>query len=69
MPMTGSLDEDGGLLVAGSYAGEWGWRIALAARGGDGLAMRMDNVVPASVAGEADAGPYPVMLTELSRPR
>ena len=29
--------------------------------------MRMDNVVPASVAGEADAGPYTVMLAELGR--
>jgi hypothetical protein len=68
MQMMGTIDGDGALLVTGSYAGEWGWRIALAARGGDGLALRMDNVVPASVAGEAEAGPYPVMLAELGRP-
>jgi len=53
----------GGSLVA--FAGDWGWRIALAA--GDGLTMRMENVVPASVAGEADTGPYTVMLAELGR--
>jgi len=65
MSMTGSIDDDGALLVSGSYAGEWGWRIALSA--GDLLTMRMENVVPASVAGEADAGPYTVMLAELGR--
>ena len=32
MSMTGSIDDDGALLVTGSYAGEWGWRIALSAR-------------------------------------
>jgi hypothetical protein len=46
---------------------QWGWRIALAVDG-DGLALRMDNVVPASVTGEGDAGPYPVMVCELRRP-
>lgn len=65
MSMTGSIDDRGELLVSGSYAGDWGWRIALAAA--DGLTLRMENVVPESVAGEADAGPYTVMLAELGR--
>ncbi len=29
--------------------------------------MRRDTLVPASVAGEAEAGPYPVMVAELRR--
>ena len=68
MPMTGSIDDDGALLVTGSYAGEWGWRIALAADG-ESLTMRMDNVVPASAATDDFAGgPYHVMVAELRRP-
>ena len=54
--------------VTGSYAGEWGWRIALAADG-ESLTLRMENVVPASAATEDFAGgPYDVMVTELRRP-
>ena len=67
MSMTGAIDDAGELLVAGSYAGEWGWRIALALDG-EGLTLRMDNVVPASIAAAGDAGPYPVMICELRRP-
>ena len=64
MPMTGSID-DGALLVTGSYAGEWGWRIALAADG-ESLTLRMENVVPASAATDDFAGgPYHVMVAEL----
>ena len=67
MPMTGSIDDDGALLVTGSYAGDWGWRIALASDG-ESLTMRMDNVVPASAATEDFAGgPYHVMVAELRR--
>ncbi len=65
--MAGSIDDDGALLVSGSYAGDWGWRIALAA--GDSLTMRMENVVPVSAATEDFAGgPYDAMVTELRRP-
>lgn len=68
MSMTGSIDDDGALLVTGSYAGEWGWRIALATDG-ESLTMRMDNVVPASAATDDFAGgPYRVMVAELTRP-
>jgi hypothetical protein len=68
MTMTGAVDETGELLVTGSYAGAWGWRIALSADGGGDLTMRMDNVVPASAApSEEDAGPYEVMTAALRR--
>jgi len=66
--MTGSIDDDGALLVTGSYAGEWGWRIALATDG-ESLTLRMDNVVPASAStDDFDGGPYHVMVAELARP-
>jgi hypothetical protein len=67
MPMTGSLEADGRLAVAGTYAGEWEWRISIAAADGQ-LRMTMENVVPASAATDDFAGgPYPVMVAELRR--
>ena len=65
--MTGAIEPDGSLLVAATYSGDWGWRIAVAFQD-DLLTMRMDNVVPASEAtSEIAAGPYPVMQAELRR--
>lgn len=67
MSMSGSRGPGGTLAVAGTSAGEWGWRISLAGAPAS-LGLTMENVVPASAATDEFAGgPYPVMSAELRR--
>ena len=56
------------LTVGAAYAEGWEWRITLTADGPDTLRWRMDNVVPPSVAGTAEAVTYWAMDAELHRP-
>jgi hypothetical protein len=54
-------------LEAG-YGGGWRWRIAVEATDPAQLRVVMSNVVPADQATEdGPAGPYPAMITELTR--
>jgi hypothetical protein len=48
------------------YGGDWRWQISIDATDPEALALQMDNVVPASVAGDG-AGPYPAMVARFSR--
>lgn len=48
------------------YAGDWRWIITVEAPGPEVLDLRMENVVPASVAPEA-AGPYTAMYARFRR--
>ena len=48
------------------YGGDWRWQISIDATDPEALALQMDNVVPASVAGDS-AGPYPAMVATFSR--
>jgi hypothetical protein len=68
MALRGTSEPDGALALTGTYAEEWGW-VILVHGVEDGLEVRMDNVVPASYAGDTGpAGPYPVMRMLLQRP-
>ena len=55
------------LTVGYAYAEGWEWRITLTAGRPDVLRWRMDNVVPPSVSGTAEAGTYCAMDGELHR--
>lgn len=56
------------VTVACTYGGDWEWVIAVDATDADTLTVRMDNVVPASMAGEGRAtGAYWAMDSELHR--
>ena len=60
---------DGTTLTIGyPYAEGWEWRITLSADRPDRLRWRMDNVVPPSVSGTAEAVTYWAMDAELRRP-
>ena len=60
--------QDGVLVVSYAYGGDWRWEITVDATDPDALALRMDNVVPPSMAAEGGfAGPYAAMMTELRR--
>ncbi|MER7175452.1 hypothetical protein [Streptomyces mesophilus] len=65
MPLDGRLTDDGSVGLDARYAEDWGWHIALAAAG-DGLRLRMDNVLPPQYATPVTAS-YPAMVMELSR--
>ncbi|ROS76461.1 hypothetical protein [Cellulomonas sp. PhB143] len=68
MTLSGRQDADGGIVLEGRYAGDWGWRVLLDADPGGGLRLRMDNVVPADQAsGRLLAGPYPAMVLRAHR--
>jgi hypothetical protein len=54
---------DGVIAVSCTYAGDWGWQIAVDAREPGRLLLQMHNVIPES-AGKT-AGAYPVMVMEL----
>ena len=57
-------------LVRCLYGGDWEWVITVDVTDADALRLRMDNVVPASMAGEGhSAGAYWAMDTELRRSR
>jgi hypothetical protein len=64
--LAGTADRDS-LTVSYSYAEEWEWRIALSLDRPDLLRWRMDNVVPPSAAGTAEAVTYWAMDGELRR--
>jgi hypothetical protein len=55
------------LTVGYAYAEGWEWRITLTADRPDTLRWRMDNVVPPSAAGTAEAVTYWAMDAELHR--
>lgn len=60
--------QDGVLVVGYAYGGDWRWEITVDATVPELLALRMDNIVPQSVATEGVvAGPYAAMVTELRR--
>ena len=70
VPMTlpGGPGPDATFVFDGDYGGGWGWRIVLDAADPATLRLRMDNVIPAEHATpEMAAGPYPVMVMEVSR--
>lgn len=56
------------LTVGYAYAEGWEWRITLSADQPDMLRWRMDNVVPPSASGTAEAVTYWAMAGELRRP-
>ena len=56
------------LTVGYAYAESWEWRITLTADRPDTLRWRMDNVVPPSASGTAEAVTYWAMDGELRRP-
>lgn len=57
---------DGTVMFEYEYAGGWRWRI-LADAAGDGLELRMQNVVPEGDAeGGVPPGPYDAMVIELT---
>ena len=59
---------DGVLVVSYAYGGDWRWEITVDAQNPEVLAIRMDNIVPQSVAAEGgDAGPYSAMVVDLQR--
>ncbi len=60
---------DGSVVtVRCAYAGDWEWIITVDVTDTDTLRIRMDNVVPASMAAEGHStGPYWAMDTELRR--
>jgi hypothetical protein len=60
--MPGQLAE-GAIHLAAAYGGGWEWRLIVEAEA-KVLRMRMENVVPDD---RASAGPYEVMLMELTR--
>jgi hypothetical protein len=59
--------KDGAVTLEYDYAGDWRWIITVEAPTSDLLDLRMENVVPESVAPEA-AGPYTAMFARFGRP-
>lgn len=60
--------QDGVLTVGYAYSGDWRWEIVLDATATDALMLTMNNVVPASAAGDGmAAGAYPAMRAALVR--
>ena len=60
---------DGPVTTVGyEYAGDWRWEIIIDASAADALALRMDNIVPASAVPDG-TGPvrYAAMITNLRR--
>jgi hypothetical protein len=67
MTLAGTVD-GGRLELTGDYGGSWQWIIGLSGTGADRLLLTMQNVVPREHAtDESLAGPYDVMVAELSR--
>ncbi len=65
--LTGEVS-DGRLRLAMSYAGDWGWVIALEPGGHDELALQMHNVIPQGQARPGvEHGPYVVMDARWTR--
>ncbi|MEU5527458.1 hypothetical protein ABZ744_11015 [Micromonospora chersina] len=68
MSLTGGPGADGTFELRGEYGGGWAWRIVFDTADAERLRMRMDNVIPADQAtAEMPAGPYPVMVAEVTR--
>ena|SRR5215471_7799003 len=70
-PAARSLDGtvDGAVVTVGcDYGGGWRWQIIIDPTDAANLRLRMDNVIPPEAAtSDKEAGPYPVMITELRR--
>ena len=66
LTLSGTMADDGRLEITAEYGGGWAWTISL--EGEEPLRLTMYNVIPAEQAtDEIEAGPYPVMVTELRR--